>query len=129
MSVVLGWIRLLPSDGVLAPRTLHPLPFPVDRELVQGKGPGFVCLPPRIRAGGANQANTMVHLTSEQEIGVNISSIDQMFPRRKLSGGQSLMDSRCALHFMNGCGGGHHMREKINHRRLTRFSEMNHIAG
>src|SRR5688572_10471638 len=60
---VLDWARLLPPDGVFAPGTLHPFLLPVNRNLVQGKGPGLVCLPPRVWASGAYQANPVVPLT------------------------------------------------------------------
>ena len=121
--------ELVPTAGGSALGTHHGLVLPIHGKVLDRIGAFHMRLPALDRTRWVPQRNPMRLLTREEQLGIDIGSIDQMLRRREVFVHEGLMDHLGTTGFVDGRRGRVYMRQQMRVSRVTRFADMHHIPG
>jgi hypothetical protein len=82
-----------------------------------------------MRACRATQRDATILMAADEQPRINIGRIDQMLARRQVFLHRVLLDGSRAHRFTDRSGGRMHVRQQARCRRLTRFTNVYHVAG
>src|SRR5512143_40067 len=121
--------RRAPGDGALALGTAYLLVYPIHLELLDGVSAFDLALPTRVVSGRAKQDNALLRLAANEQLGVDVAGIDQVFARSQVFINQRLLDRSRAPGLVHRGRRRMDMSDEMNLFLLARLAQVSHITG